>query len=130
VFDPEDGPSCLRRHSGPCFQSPVYRDLVVPIGPVPTVPSSFDLKARCGVCRAGFGITSAGMTLILALNPAEDGSRPEDQDVAKALVMAGVGRIVEDGGAVLITLQSGVLELRLLSGEIFHLGETTVTRIA
>ena len=70
------------------------------------------------------------MTLILALNPAEDGSRPEDQDVAKALVMAGVGRIVEDGGAVLIPLQSGVLELRLLSGEIFHLGETTVTRIA
>lgn len=70
------------------------------------------------------------MTLILALDPAEDGSPPEDQDVPKALVMAGVGRIVEDGDAVLIALQSGVLELRLLSGEIFHLGEKTVTRIA
>jgi hypothetical protein len=70
------------------------------------------------------------MTLIPALNPAEDGSRPEDQDVAKSLVMAGVGRIVEDGGAVLIPLQSGALELRFLSGEIFHLGENTVTRIA
>lgn len=69
------------------------------------------------------------MTLILALNPAEDGSRPEDPDVAKAVVMAGLARIVEEGGAVAISLGSGVLELRFVSGEVFHFGEETVTRI-
>jgi hypothetical protein len=68
--------------------------------------------------------------MVLALNLPEDGGRPKDSDAAKALVMAELARIVEAGGAVMATLESGTLELRLATGEIFHLGEETVTRIA
>jgi hypothetical protein len=70
------------------------------------------------------------MTLILTLNLPEGRGRPEEPDVAKALVMAELARIVEEGGAIIATLESGTLELRLATGEIFHLGEGTVTRIA
>jgi hypothetical protein len=70
------------------------------------------------------------MALIPALNRAKHGGRLESRDVAKALVMAAVARIVEDGGATIVTLGSGKLELRLATGEIFHLGKETVTRIA
>jgi hypothetical protein len=42
--------------------------------------------------------------------------------------MAGLACIVEAGGAV--ALESGTLELRLGTGEIFHLGEDAITRIA
>src|SRR3954468_3460298 len=69
------------------------------------------------------------MTPILTLNLPKDGGRPEEPDVAKALVMAALARSVEEGGAVIATLESGTLELRLATGEIFHLGEGTVTRI-
>jgi hypothetical protein len=51
-------------------------------------------------------------------------------DVVKALVMAGLARIVADCGATMAALESGALELRLATGEIFHLGEATVTRVA
>jgi alpha-D-ribose 1-methylphosphonate 5-triphosphate synthase subunit PhnG len=44
--------------------------------------------------------------------------------------MAELARIVEEGGAVTARLESGAIELRLATGEIFHLGEETVTRIA
>ena len=70
------------------------------------------------------------MTLILAFNLAEEGGGPKDPDVAKALVMAELARIVEGGCAVIAMLESGTLELRLLTGEIFHLGDKAVTRIA
>jgi hypothetical protein len=70
------------------------------------------------------------MTLILAFNLAEEGGGPRDPDVAKALVMAELARIVEEGGAVIAMLEFGTLELRLLTGEIFHLGDKAVTRIA
>jgi hypothetical protein len=70
------------------------------------------------------------MTLIPTLNLLKGGRRPKDPDVAKTLVMAALARIVEEGGAVIAMLESGTLELRLETGEIFHLGEGTVTRIA
>lgn len=71
------------------------------------------------------------MTQILALNLAEDQDRcPDDRDVARALVMAELARLVDEGDAVMATLEAGTLELRLATGEIFHLGEETVTRIA
>ena len=70
------------------------------------------------------------MTLIRPLDLAADGGRPEDANVAKALVMAELARLVEQGNAVIATLESGALELRLTTGEIFHLGEEMVTRIA
>ena len=44
--------------------------------------------------------------------------------------MAEITRLVEDSDAVLVTFESGRLELRLATGEVFHLGEESVTRIA
>jgi hypothetical protein len=44
--------------------------------------------------------------------------------------MAGVARLVEGGHAIMATLESGSLELRFATGEIFRLDEATVTRIA
>jgi hypothetical protein len=70
------------------------------------------------------------MTLIFAPNLAGDAGALEDPDVAKALVMAELARIVDEGGALIVTLESGMLELRLATGEIFHLGEEVVTRTA
>jgi hypothetical protein len=65
------------------------------------------------------------MILIPVLNPDEDTARPGN---AKAIVMAEVTRIVEEGHAAIAILESGTLELRLVTGEIFHLNEETVTR--
>jgi hypothetical protein len=70
------------------------------------------------------------MTLILISNLADEGGTLEDPDVAKALVMAELVRIVEEGAGVMVALDSGTLELRLASGEVFQLGETAITRIA
>jgi hypothetical protein len=70
------------------------------------------------------------MTYLLALKLAEDGDAPEDSGVAKESVLAELAQIVSEGGARLATLESGALELRLATGEVFHLGEETVTRIA
>ena len=50
--------------------------------------------------------------------------------MAKTLVMAELARILEEGAAVMVTLKSGTLELRLATGEVFHLGETAITRVA
>ena len=68
------------------------------------------------------------MTLVFNSNVA--GGALEDPDVAKALVMAELARIVDEGAAVIATLESGTIELRLVTGEVFRLGETAVTRIA
>jgi hypothetical protein len=55
---------------------------------------------------------------------------PEDGNAAKALFMTEVVRIVDAGDATLTRLESGALELRLATGQIFHLGEHSVTRTA
>jgi hypothetical protein len=70
------------------------------------------------------------MTLILNSNLVDEGGAPENPDAAKALVMAELVRIVEEGAAVIATLASGTIELRLATGEVFHLGDKVVTRIA
>jgi hypothetical protein len=54
----------------------------------------------------------------------------ENPDVAKTLVLAELARIVEEGGAVIATLKSGTIELRLATGEVFRLDDEAVTRIA
>ena len=54
---------------------------------------------------------------------------PEDADAAKALCMTGVACLVEEGLGELATLESGSLELRLATGEIYQLGEQSITRI-
>jgi hypothetical protein len=46
------------------------------------------------------------------------------------MFMTEVARIVADGRGDITKLNSVTLELRLATGEIFHLGEQTVTRIA
>ena len=70
------------------------------------------------------------MIFIPATCPLEDRSWPEDVDPAKAMFMAEVARIVADGRGDITKLNSVTLELRLVTGEIFHLGEQSVTRIA
>jgi alpha-D-ribose 1-methylphosphonate 5-triphosphate synthase subunit PhnG len=48
---------------------------------------------------------------------------------AKALVIYNVIRFVENGHATLRERRGGVLELTFVTGEVFRLGKTTVTRI-
>ncbi|MBZ9797715.1 hypothetical protein [Mesorhizobium sp. ES1-4] len=52
------------------------------------------------------------------------------QEKAKALVMAAIGALVEDGKAEWNRTATGEIEMRLMSGEVFVLGEVSVTRIA
>ena len=80
--------------------------------------------AGCGPRVARFG-----MTLIPGFNPADEGGWPEAHAVVKPLVMAELARIVEEDGAAIVALESGALEPRLATGEIFRLGEATVTRV-
>ncbi|RUW63254.1 hypothetical protein [Mesorhizobium sp. M7A.F.Ca.US.008.03.1.1] len=49
---------------------------------------------------------------------------------AKSQVMAAIGELVDDGKAEWNHTATGDIELRLLSGEVFVLGEVTVTRVA
>jgi hypothetical protein len=69
------------------------------------------------------------MTLLFACDLADDGGSPEAADSAKTFVMAQIARIVEDGSASIVTLDSGAVELHLATGEVFHLGDETVTRV-
>lgn len=63
-------------------------------------------------------------------NLAYDESQPDDPHAVKAQVMAEFARLVDEDGARMSTLEGGTLELRLATGEVFHLGEDAVTRIA
>jgi hypothetical protein len=49
---------------------------------------------------------------------------------AKQLVLFAIGRFVREDEAALEMLANGDFELRLAIGEIFHLSETTLIRIA
>ena len=49
---------------------------------------------------------------------------------AKSQVLAAIGELVDDGKAEWSRTASGEVELRLLSGEVFLLGEVSVTRVA
>jgi hypothetical protein len=70
------------------------------------------------------------MMFIPAACPLEDRSWPEDVDAAKAMFMTEVARIVADGRGDITQLNFVTFELRLATGEIFNLGEQSVTRIA
>jgi hypothetical protein len=70
------------------------------------------------------------MTLIPAGKSGGRVSRSGDAGWAKAVVMATIATLIKDGYASVAGLESGVLELRFATGEIFHLGEETITRIA
>lgn len=49
---------------------------------------------------------------------------------AKSQVMAAIGGLVDEGKAEWNHTATGDIELRLLSGEVFVLGEVSVTRVA
>lgn len=51
-------------------------------------------------------------------------------DPAKALVMSSISELVGRGHAEWRTLRNGDVELRLATGEVFLLGERSVTRTA
>jgi hypothetical protein len=50
-------------------------------------------------------------------------------DPAKTAVMAYVERLVRDGLAWCSEMDDGIIELTQSSGEVFHLGKASVTRI-
>jgi hypothetical protein len=50
-------------------------------------------------------------------------------DPAKALVISHIGQFVSDGYAEWSLLDNGDVELRFLSGEVFLLADTTITRV-
>ncbi|BCG72225.1 hypothetical protein MesoLj113a_33830 [Mesorhizobium sp. 113-1-2] len=49
---------------------------------------------------------------------------------AKSQVLAAIGELVDDGKAEWSRTATGEVELRLLSGQVFLLGEATVTRVS
>ena len=51
-------------------------------------------------------------------------------DDAKSQVLAVIGELVNAGKADWSRTETGEIELRLLSGEVFVLGEVAVTRVA
>jgi hypothetical protein len=67
--------------------------------------------------------------LTLAFDTAEQQATQADDDAAKAFVMAEIARLVEERRAVMTRLETGTLELRFATGELFHLGDKTITRI-
>ncbi|MFD1983942.1 hypothetical protein ACFSOZ_14885 [Mesorhizobium newzealandense] len=59
-------------------------------------------------------------------NGAAASPRPQD---AKSLVMTAIGELVDGGKAEWSRTATGEIELRLLTGEVFLLGELSVTRL-
>ena len=50
-------------------------------------------------------------------------------DPAKTAVMSFARQLAREGLAQWTALGNGIVEFTLLSGEVFHLGETSVTRV-
>lgn len=70
------------------------------------------------------------MTPISAPNALKDWVEPAEPDAAKAWVMAEIDRLAAAGLVVIAGLDARTLEIRLVTGEVFHFGEKTVTRVA
>ena len=68
------------------------------------------------------------MTVISAFYQREDADGLDDPAMAR--VIASLVHIVGESRGSMTRLDSGVMELRLVTGEIFHLGEETITRVA
>jgi hypothetical protein len=100
-------------------------------GPCPDRIGPFDSKVRAGVpicCGAGMLVSPKHERINSMTAPAK--LRMDDPAVAKAVVVAEFMCLVEEGRAAMAMLEAGTLEMRLANGEIFHLGEETVTRVA
>lgn len=65
------------------------------------------------------------------LGVANLGAWPEHghADPDKARVMAWIGALIRAGHAEWGMLGNGDIELRFMTGEVFHLGETAITRV-
>ncbi|MFB9981152.1 hypothetical protein ACFSQQ_19965 [Mesorhizobium kowhaii] len=59
-----------------------------------------------------------------------DSSRHKRADDAKSLVMTAIGELIDGGKAEWSRTTTGEIELHLLTGEVFLLGELSVTRLA
>ena len=70
------------------------------------------------------------MMFIPATSQSEDRGWPEDLDAAKVMFITEVAKIVEEGHGEITRLESGMLELCLATGEVYYLGEHSITRIA
>jgi hypothetical protein len=70
------------------------------------------------------------MTVTSALYLQDGWDDLEDPNLATALVIAELIRIVEESGGSMNRLESDVMELRLATGEVFHLDQETITRVA
>jgi hypothetical protein len=57
-------------------------------------------------------------------------SREEEEPQAKAYALECIANLVEEGLAQLDHTADGVSELRLVTGEVYRLGENTLRRIA
>ena len=73
------------------------------------------------------GAIAVTMTVISASYLRED---CDVENPAMARVIAELVHIVGKSRGSMTRLDSGVMELRLATGEIFHLGQKTVTRVA
>jgi hypothetical protein len=69
------------------------------------------------------------MTFMPAARQFKDRSWSEDVAAAKALFMTEVAHIIGEGRGEITRLESGILKFRLATGEIYHLGEWSITRI-
>ena len=70
------------------------------------------------------------MNVISATNGSDRARWPRKSDKAKTLIMAEIAGMVAGGRATLTTLACGRVELRLGTGQVFHLSARTITRIA
>ena len=70
------------------------------------------------------------MILLPATSQIADGNWPEDCAAAKARFMAEIAGFVDAGHGELIRPVAGTLVLRLTTGEVYHLAECSITRVA
>jgi hypothetical protein len=89
---------------------------------------SLGLNDKMRKCASAAHQEKVGAMLNRAVNAVELGAPPADE-AAKAFVMAAIARGVEAGHAAITRLESGVLELRFATGELFHLSDKGITRI-
>ncbi len=68
--------------------------------------------------------------MILTMTLSGGAEQPDAPAEAETLVVAAIARMIAQGGARMIALESGMRELRLVTGEVFRLGPTSVTRVA
>ena len=73
---------------------------------------------------------AVAMTATSAQSPLEDLDELENPDWATAFVIAGLVRVFGKGHAAMHRLESGAIEIRLPAGEVFHLDDETITRVA